>query len=165
MLGTVVRDTHLVNDALGVGLSMYEVQSGDIRASVLDSNSTSGLFVQGAASSVMLSHSAVSRTSAGGVPGFGEQVFGDGADAVKEASLDVLSSLLWGNARAGAFYDHAKGPFEGNVASGNSWALVVQDSLVDWEDGKNDLTCNEHPGATSPGLTVPEIPDLTDEVP
>jgi hypothetical protein len=128
-------------------------------ATVLAGNSMAGAVAFDHATSLTLSHTAIFGTSLG--MHLTGATFGDGLVAAAEATMDAAQCLVRDNARAGVFYDHAKGAFEGNAVSGNMWALAIQDSLVDWVNGVNDLTCNEHPGMSSPGLTEPEPPDLS----
>jgi hypothetical protein len=163
LAGSVVRDTKAgATGEFGMGVMASGGASSAVLGSSIEGNKTVGVAAGNAGTVESLRYCLVSGTGPGGLPEAGSAAFGDGVASIFFAQMDVRQSVLRGNARSGAAYDHSTGSFVGNVVAGNKWALVTQDSVLERAQADNDLACNEHPGEATPGLTAPSPPPLPD---
>jgi hypothetical protein len=153
---SVVRDVQPDMEGLaGFGALVTDGSIGEFHGSVISGNNTAGVGAGDDGTYVTMECSLVTDTSPG-LPAEDGSTCGDGVAAWAGAYLHVASSLLSGNARAGALYDHASGAFWSNVATGNAWGLVIQESQVQWDEDWNDLAGNGIPWAGGAGLAPPE---------
>jgi hypothetical protein len=159
---TVVRDTAPNSTGLGgQGLSQKESSEVAFMGSVLADSTEASAVCFGDATSLIVGFSKITGTRETENP-VAQEAFADGLVAgFGKSHMEVRSSLIDGNARAGAFYDGSSGVFEGNVVTGSKWALVLQEAAVSWKGSDNDLACNKHSGMSNPGLTPPPPPDVS----
>jgi hypothetical protein len=159
---TVVRDTQPdPQGRFGNGVVLMGGGSGSLVGTAVTGNATAGVVATGPGTSLSVAYSVASTTQPGGHAGSGD-AFGDGIVAADQASVVVERAVASNGARSGLFFDHAAGGLDTTVVRGNSWAVVAQDSALDWKHGQNDLACNEHPGVGNPGLPVPDVSGLNE---
>ena len=123
LVGSVVRDTNRNSSGqLGGGIGAIEGGRAVLALSLVSGNNTSGVGAWGVGSEIELFRSAIVGTASGGrlVEQTEEQVFGDGVTAMAGGVVNVISSVVRRNARAGAYYHHAAGVIEENVVWDNS---------------------------------------------
>jgi hypothetical protein len=122
---SVVRDTEPDSSGhWGAGLLCLAKAECDVAATVFSGNTTAGAGVADYETALLLSHVVVKGTGPGS--GLTGTHFGDGFLAIESATMDAGTCLLADNSRAGAFYDHARGTFEGNALSGNTRACPTR---------------------------------------
>ena len=171
--------------AKGTGVIVGAGAGATLERVVARANTTCGLLASGKGTSLDMVDCAVLGTLPGG-EGLAEsevgrryveeQKFGDAVFGVGQASLQVSSSLIVGNSRAGIYMYEAAGGVDGSIIADNaSYGLALEDcgNLVEHQDRGNHIFGNafELPASeaanvtTSPkGLPAPPLPG-TPELP
>jgi len=177
-LGTIVRDTAPnESGSFGPGLGVAQRARATASACLFESNTTGGVATAHEGTVVSLDRCAVLDTQKGGMTveaeeGWEVQVFGDGVLAAEGATLEVISTIVMGNERTGAYFHGSSGRLEDSVVVANSsYGLAMENSAedVDFLDKGNFIFGNSlnMPAsgaaditASPKGLPVPPPPEL-----
>ncbi|MBM4354621.1 MAG: hypothetical protein FJ109_12680 [Deltaproteobacteria bacterium] len=173
LAATIVRDTHPLEDgSQGFSGIVQEGASLRIAGSLVTGSVTAGVaaFAGGRA---LLDGSAVTDTETGGAGTDVEfEVFGDGLVAAGGSSVEIVSTIVAGNARNGIYYNQSSGSVTDSVIVNNDfYGLAMEECAdkVEWEGKGNYIVGNASAlpadkaaqvTTSTGGMAVPPAPEM-----